>query len=51
MAKRRKLKKSVKRFMAVFILMLGLLIGGIKTYNNIMYKKTYEYKFLEKKYW
>ena len=50
MAKRRKLKKSVKKFLIVFILMIGLLIGGIKTYNNIQYKKTFEYKFLEKNY-
>ncbi len=50
MAKRRKLKKSVKKFLILFIFVIALLIGGIKTYNNIMYKKTYEYKFLEKSY-
>ena len=50
MAKRRRLKKKVKRIIYISILVLIILIVGIKHYNNYKYKQTYEYKFLEKQY-
>ncbi len=48
MAKRKKLKKGVYKSGFVLILIIIVLIFGIKFYKNYQYKKTFEYKLLEK---
>ncbi len=51
MVKRKlKLKKSVKKVLIGIIIVVFLVFGSLKLYSNYCYKKTYEYKFLEKNY-
>ncbi|MDD4187333.1 MAG: M15 family metallopeptidase [Bacilli bacterium] len=50
MAKKQKVKKSVKRGMILIIILVLLSILGIKFYNEYLYKQTYEYKLLEINY-
>jgi LAS superfamily LD-carboxypeptidase LdcB len=50
MAKRRKLKKSIKKGVVIFICLVIILIIGIKGYKSYVYKQSYEYKFLELNY-
>lgn len=48
MAKRKKLKKSIIKKIIILIILIIIICFGFKIYNKIKYKKTYEYKFLEK---
>ena len=47
MAKRRRLKKSVKVFFILFILVIVGIIYGTKKYNEYLYHQTNEYKLTE----
>ncbi len=47
MAKKKKLKKSVKRNFIIFILILIISSFGLKLYKDYQYKQTFEYKLLE----
>lgn len=45
-----KLKKSVKKYLIIFIIIFILLIIGIKAIKTYKYHQTYEYKFLQINY-
>ena len=47
MAKRKRLKKSVKVFFVIIVLIIIGIIFGIKKYKEYLYHKTNEYKLTE----